>query len=123
VNKHLPDAKALRVKLSASLGEQKQLDQVVFGWFGRKPPTRLNISIGDSVPVEMAQAVISAYATGAKLPVHIEQMPEDEQLGRTRRVFVGGLVDFDSTAATPEQIQELLKPGLRREQFAKLLSK
>jgi len=123
VNKHLPDAMASRAALVATLHEQKQLDQVVFDWFGKKLPTRLNLLIGDNVPVEMAQAVVAAYADGSKIPVHITLMTEDEQLGLTRAVYVGGLVDRDDAPVMRKQIQELLKPGLTHQQFAKVLLK
>ena len=121
VNQGLPNAKASRAKLIAALGEQKQLNQVVFGWLGKKQPTRLNLWVGNKVPVEVA-VVVAAYATDTKLPVYIILMTEDEQLNHTHCVYIG-LVDSDIDPVTPEKIKVLLKPGLTAEQFAKLLPK
>jgi hypothetical protein len=117
INEHLPEARASRTKLAARLKEHKLLDQIVFGWIGKmeKPPARLNLLIGDNIPIEVAQAVIAAYVAGAKLPVHIKLTVEDGQLLRTRRITVGGFVDYDTDAVTPAQIMELLKPGLSHE--------
>ena len=123
VNKHFPNAKEAKGKMESALGKQKLLDQIVFKWFGKEPPTKLNLLVGNKVPVEMAQAVVAAYAARYEVPVYITMMTEDEELDHTRCVYVGAVVDSDIDPVTPEKIKELLKPGLTAEQFAKLLPK
>lgn len=123
INEHLPDAKVSRAKLARLLKEQKQLDQVVFEWFGKETPKRLNIVIGDKVPVQIAQAAIAAYAVDAKVPVYIVLKSDDENVGRTYRIFLGSLVDFGNDPLKPEQLRELVKPDLSQERFTELLSK
>ena len=123
INEHVSDAKARRAKFAKDLKEQKQLDQVVFDWFGKQPPKRLNIEIGSKVPVQIAQAAITAYGLESKIPVFIKRCTDDESLGRTQSIVVGGLVDIDAEALKPEQLRALVKPGLTQEQFVRLLSK
>ena len=123
INKLLPNAKAARAKLAKALKEQKNLDQTVFDWFGDDQLKRLNIGIGSKVPVQIAQAVIATYAMEAKLPVHIFLVCEDHDLAKTYRVGVGGYVDTGRDAMNPEQLRELVKPGLSQERFAEMLTK
>jgi hypothetical protein len=123
VNKLIPDARTFRAKLAVALKEQKQLDQVVFDWFGKESLKRLNLQIGDKVPIPTVQAAISAFATESKLPVYIALATKDERLSHNYCVIVGGLVNRGKGPLMPEQIRELLKPGLTQDQLAKLLPK
>jgi hypothetical protein len=123
INEHLPDARKSRTKLAHTLKEEKQLDQVVFSWFGKKSPKRLNLMIGDEVPVSTAQAAIVAFAKDSKIPVYMTLMTVNGGLGNNYRVYVGGLVDRGQGPLTGEKIEKLVKPGLTTEEFHKLLSK
>jgi hypothetical protein len=123
INKHLPNARDARAKLAVVLKEQKQLDQVVFDWFGRGPLKRLDIVIGTNIPVGVAQALISAYATESKIPVYVVLRTTDGAVEGTSLIHVGSLVSHGKDPITQEQLREVLKPGLTPEQFAKLLPK
>jgi hypothetical protein len=122
INEQLPDARARRAKLTNALEGTRHLDGVVFEWFGKKPPKRLDIEIGDQVPVELVQQVIAAYADKSQIPVHLTLATKDEATRKTHRVYIGSLDESGKDPATPELIRELLKPGLRQQQLAKLLS-
>ena len=123
INEQLPGAKSSRAKFAKALEAQKYLDLVVFEWFGKKPPKRLNIMIGNKVPVHIAQAAIAVFAVDSNIPVYLCLMRKDEALGSTRCIYVGALVDCGEDAFKPEQLRELIKPGLSQERFAEMLTK
>jgi hypothetical protein len=124
INSSLPNARVARGQLVKALTDQKQLDQVVLSRMGNDEAVRrLNISIGDQMPISMAQASIAAFATDSKLPIHLELLTANEGLGYRYRIFIGGYADRDNQPLTSKQIQELLKPGLSAEELHTLIAK
>lgn len=123
INARLPSASRDRARMVERLQQRKQLDRIVFDWFGTGTgePKRLNLSIGSEVPVEVAQAAIEAYALGAKCPVFIQVMEEDKGFAETHRIYIGGLVDFGKRSTPPEAVLSVLEAGLTRKQFARRL--
>src|SRR5262245_768253 len=110
--KKLPEANASRNKLIEQLGANKQLDKVVFQWFGTNGANRLDIQVGKNVPVEVAQAVIAAYARDSKLPVFLHRVSQDGMFANTHRVFIGSLEAYGKAPLKREEIKVLLRPGL-----------
>jgi hypothetical protein len=121
INRQLPDANEARNRMAKRLSKNGQLDKVAFNWFGKEAPKRLNLAIGKTVPVEVAQAAVAAYARDSKLPVYLYRMSTDGGFGETKSVYVGAVKDRGMTPTTAEQIKSLLKAGLTGDEFMKLL--
>jgi hypothetical protein len=123
INEKLPGANAARSRLVAGLHDRGQLDQFVFEWFGsdRDAPERLNLVIGENVPVGAAQAVIATFATDSTLPVYIHRRTADDEFGHTQRVYVGSLRNRGEEPMKDEQIKALLNPVLTHDKLMELL--
>ncbi len=121
INQQIPGAAAARTQLVGVLKERKLLGQAVFAWHGTAPPKRIDVLVGDEVPVPLAQAVIAAYVPQATLPVYVASATRDDGFYLKRRVMVGSLLTCGDTPVTAEQVRRLLAPGLTREQLTGLL--
>jgi hypothetical protein len=125
INEFLPGAKELRENLINSLAREGILQQVVFEWFGKGPLQAIELKIGGKVPVTIAQAVLRACGSVAKIPVILTINQEDGYnqkggpYGHSQRVYVGSLMKSGRPPATPEKLQSLLKPGLSQQEFIK----
>jgi hypothetical protein len=130
VNRGIPGAAALKGEIIKDVSQAGMLDRVLFESFGTESPARVEVRIGKRVPFEIARAVIRALAGRPDLAVYVHVYTDDNLMldGRpiyfayTQRVIVGGLGKSQGKPLTGEKAAALLREGITRKEFFKLLS-
>ncbi len=121
VNEGIPNARAFFDALVGSLKSQDVLDDVVFSWFGGDDMEFAEVIIGSKVELGIAQSVLRSYGQHVTKPMIISVATEDEKLGKTQSIYVGGLVASGRRVVSPPKLRELTAPGLTHEEFLRLL--
>ena len=131
VNRGITGAAGLKSEIVRDVSQAGMLDRVLFESFGTESPARVEVKIGKRVPVEIARAVIRALAGRRDLAVYVDVYKDDnfKYEGRpiyfayTQRVIVGSFGKSKGKPLTGEKAAALLREGVTREEFFKLLSK
>lgn len=89
-------------------------------WFGQDEPDlpeRWEVMIGVDIDVAAAQVVLAACLVEGKVEVALIPMPEDEEFGNRRRIYVGPLNAHAGPPTPLRRLRKLLTPGISKADF------
>ena len=120
INVAIPGHPRLQPELGWQLDALGRLGDLVFEEFGGEVIPRLEIHIGEAIPVDVAQAVLAVYGNHPELPVYVGITPAGD-FASEQRVYIGGFVHTLDRPLAPELLERLLAPGLTIETLHALL--